>query len=411
MSAEPTKPPNLDGWRVLNRPDVILAIAMTVLLLPASLIAIVQAQASPDPAAAAMITAPLALVHAASLVSVRFPAMAFAMASLAMLALALLPGGEGVAGAPAALFPSSFAYLLCVGEVASLRTLRLGFAALGIGVLGAAVIAWTPVSAMPDDIRLGLFFGLAAMIAAAWAIGLLQRQRRQHADERHRTRVREAIASERMRINRDLHDVIAHSMTVMIAQADVARALTRDDPDASTRALHVVTDTGREALRGMRRVIAADADAAADADSPREPVPDIDAIDALVGSVRSAETDARLEVMGVPRRLESDALIALHHAVREALTNAVRHTAAPRQIVVRLEWAENHVVTTVKDDGGNGPGPASPGIGLGLIGMAERVRLAQGTLDAAASDSAGWRVRIELPYAENETAPADGGSG
>jgi len=394
-----------DGWRVLNRPDVILAITMTVLLLPASLIAVVQAQTVPDPGAAATVTGLLALVHAASLVCMRFPASAFAAASLAMLALALLPGGEGVAGAPAALFPSSFAYLLCVGEVTALRTLRLGLKALGIGVLGAAVIAWTPVSTMPDDIRLGLFGGLAAMIAAAWAIGLLQRQRRQHAEERERTRVREAIVAERMRINRDLHDVIAHSMTVMIAQTDVARALIRDDPDASTRALHVVADTGRDALRGMRGVIAADGDA------PRQPVPDLAAIEGLVESMRSTETDAQLDETGTRRRLESDALIALHHAVREALTNAVRHTTASRRVVVRLEWTPDHVAATIDDDGGSGPGPASPGSGLGLIGMAERVRLARGTLSAEPRHPAGWRVRIELPYAENEDAPAMGRNG
>jgi len=393
-----------DGWRVLNRPDVILAIAMTVLLLPASLIAVVQAQAVPDPAAAAVITALFASVHAATLVSVRFPVIAFAAASLAMLALALLPGGEGVAGAPAALFPSSFAYLLCVGEVATLRALRLGLASLGVGVLGAAVIAWTPMSTMPGSIRVGLFGGLAAMIAAAWAIGLLQRQRRQHAEERERTRVREAITAERMRINRDLHDVVAHSMTVMIAQADVARALVRDDPDASARALHIVADTGRDALRGMRGVIAVDGDA------PRTPVPDIDAITGLVDSVRSAETDVRFDETGTRRRLEPDALMALHHAVREALTNAVRHTAAPRQIIVRLQWTSDHVAATIDDDGGSGQGPASPGSGLGLIGMAERVRLARGTLRAGPRQPAGRQVRIELPVAAHEAARADGGA-
>lgn len=404
MSAAVRKSSNSDGWRVLNRPDVILAIAMTVLLLPASLIAVVQAQAVPDPAAAAALTALFAVVHAATLVSVRFPVTAFAAASLAMLALALLPGGAGIAGAPAALFPSSFAYLLCVGEVVALRTLPFGLGAFGVGVLGAAVIAWTPVSTMPDDIRVGLFVGLAAMIAAAWAIGLLQRQRRQHAEERQRTRVREAIVAERMRINRDLHDVIAHSMTVMIAQADVARALIRDDPDASTRALRVVADAGREALRGMRGVVAADAD------TPREPVPDIETIGTLVEGVRSVETDARLEVTGAPRRLEPDALIALHHAVREALTNALRHTLPPRRIVVSLEWSADGVIANVDDDGGTGQGPASPGSGLGLIGMAERVRLARGTMSAGTQHPAGWRVRIQLPYAENEAAPADEGA-
>lgn len=394
MSAAPRKSSHLDGWRVLNRPDVILAIAMTVLLLPASVIAVVQAQAVPDPIAASVITALFALVHTASLLSVRFPASAFVGASLAMFALALLSGGAGVAGAPAALFPSAFAYLLCVGEVVARRTAPFGLSALGIGMLGAAVIAWTPASRMTDDIRVGLFLGLAAMIAAASAIGLLQRQRQQHADERQRLRVREAITAERMRINRDLHDVVSHSITVMIAQSDVARALVREDPDATARALDVVTETGREALRGMRGVVAVDADA------PREPAPDIESIRRLVDGARSAETDVVLEVQGTPRGLDPDALIAAHHAVREALTNAIRHTLPPRRIDVGLQWGPQNLSVTVHDDGGSGPGPESPGAGLGLIGMAERVRLAHGTVTAERQESGGWCVAVELPYPE-----------
>ena len=401
MSAAPTKRAHHDGWRVLNRPDVILAIAMTVLLLPASVIAVVQAQAVPDAATATLITALFVVIHAATLFSMRFPVVAFAVASLLMLALALLPGGEGVAGAPAALFPSAFAYLLCVGEVVASRTLPFGLGALGIGVLGAAVIAWSPTSGMDDGIRLGLFAGLSAMICAAWAIGLLQRQRGHTAEERQRTRVREAITAERMRINRDLHDVVAHSVTVMIAQADVARTLVRDDPDASAKALRVVADTGREALRGMRGVIAVDADA------PREPMPDAEAIPALVDGVRSTETETTLSTTGDAHALEPDALLALHHAVREALTNAVRHTLPPRRIRVDVTWGGQAVVMTVDDDGGSGAGPTSPGSGLGLIGMAERVRLARGTMSAQALTT-GWRVRIELPYADR--APREGGA-
>lgn len=168
--------------------------------------------------------------------------------------------------------------------------------------------------------------------------------------------------------------------------------------------MEVVAETGREALRGMRGVVSADADA------PREPVPDLDAIGTLVDGVRSAETDASLKETGTSRHLDPDALIALHHTAREALTNAIRHTVPPRRIVVALEWGAECVALTVDDDGGSGPGPASPGSGVGLIGMAERVRLARGTLSAQAQQPAGWRVHLELPYAEYEAVLADGGA-
>ncbi|MGO2684883.1 MAG: sensor histidine kinase [Microbacterium sp.] len=383
------------GWRSVGRPDVILAAALAVVLLPATLLALVQGTQPVAAPVLAVLAALFAVLHTLSFTAFRFPVASFAVASLIMLVLAVLPGSDGV---PAALYPSSVAFLLCLAQVAIHCSRPFGLAALAVGVTGSALITLMSMRALELQTLWGLLVGLIALVSVAWAIGTLQQVRRQRADERERTRVEQAIAEERMRINRDLHDVVAHSMTVMIAQAEVARAYVRDDPDASTKAMSVVVDTGRDALRGMRRIVTAESDA------PREPVPDIDTIAADAEGARSIETAVTFTEDGRRGLLDAPARIALRHAVREALTNAIRHTAAPRRIDVRMDWSAERVVTTITDDGGAGSEEAvteSPGSGIGLIGMAERIRSAGGATSAAAADP-GWIVRVELPRTDTD---------
>lgn len=384
------------AWRAIGRTDVILASVLAVVLLPTSLLALVQ---SADPVSvpeAILLAGLFALVHVFSLVAIRFPRTAFVGASIVMFVLAVLPGAGGI---PAAVYPSSFAYLLCIGQVAAHCERRVSAAALGIAVLGAGIIAVVPTLNLELHLRFATFVGLAALVTLGWAIGMLQRLRQQQIDNAERVRVQQAIAAERMRINRDLHDVVAHSMTVMIAQAEVARALAHEDPQASSRALSVVVDTGRDALRGMRAIVAESAD------EPLETVPDIDTIVRDVDAVRSARTTAAFNETGTRGVLDPASRIALRQAVREALTNAIRHTSPPQNINVQMDWDGDRVVTTVVDDGGSSsaaPGEKGPGAGIGLISMAERVRSAGGTLSAAPADAAGWIVRIELPYGRGE---------
>lgn len=382
------------GWRSIGRPDVLLAAALTIVLLPSSLLALVQGERPAGTPLVLTLTLLFAVLHALSFVAVRFPLAAFAVASGVMVALAVLPGADGV---PAAMYPSSAAYLLCLAQVVIQRSRLLGLGALAVGVLGAVIITVRAMTDFEPQVVWGMLVGLIALVCVAWVIGMLQRLRRLHADDRDRARVQQAIAEERMRINRDLHDVVAHSMTVMIAQAEVGRAHVRDDPETSARAMSVVVDTGRDALRGMRGIVGVEADA------PREPVPEIDVISADVEGVRSIETAATFVEEGKRGELDAAARIALRHAVREALTNAIRHTAAPRRIEVRMQWSPEHVATTVIDDGGAGAGDESPGAGIGLIGMAERVRSVGGTTTALPAEPAGWIVRIELPRIHADT--------
>lgn len=374
------------------RVDTVVALIALVILLPSTIALLTDPAIRPEPVVLALAIVLYAVLHAASLLAVRFPVVAIIVASAVMCALILVPGLRAVS---AALLPSTAAYLLIIAQVAIQTGLLFRIAALASGVIGALCV----VAAEPqlDDamLRLGAFVGLSGAIAAAWAIGLLLRLRRAQAEERLRVRVAQAIAEERMRISRDLHDIVAHSMTVMIAQAEVARALHDDDPDRSRTALGIVIDTGRDALRGMRAVVTDDA--------PREPLPTIDSLDALVDSVRTPDVDVQVTEIGARGDLRPDAAVALHHAVREALTNAVRHAAPPMRIDVRIVWEPDAVRARISDDGGHGRAQSDLGGGVGLVSIAERVRLAGGALTAAEDESGGWVVDVDLPAERSST--------
>ena len=388
MRAETTSAgsPGGRGWLRL---DVIVALVALIVLLPASLAALAQPELRPD-GTTTIVVALFVLLHALTFTAVRRPLASLAGASAVMCALALLPGPQAVS---APLFPSSAAYLLVLGQVALQRRWPTAALALGSGVFGAGLIALTNPALVDVGLRLGAFFGLSAGVTTAWAIGLLLRARREQADERTRARVHQAISEERMRISRDLHDVVAHSMTVMIAHAQVAAAVLHDDPSQSERALGVVVDTGREALRGMRAIVV-------DGDAPHEPTPTVDAITALVEGVRSPNCEVRLVESGVRGSIRPEVALAAHHAVREALTNAVRHTLPPVHVEVRLEWTAASLHAAVDDDGGSGSARSDLGSGTGLVGIGERVRLAGGSMTAEPRMPRGWAVRITLPTEE-----------
>ena len=383
MRSEPAPSPR--GWRAWLRVDAVAAMVALVVLLPSSLALLTEPATRPAADAVALAVVSYAALHLAAVLAIRYPLIGYALASAAMGVLGLTPGIQAVSGA---LFPSAAAYLLVIAQVAMQTGVVVRVLALAGGVFGAALIAFTEPHFDDPMLQVGAFIGLSGAIAAAWAIGLLIRLRRAQAEQRLQARVAQAIIDERMRINRDLHDVVAHSMTVMIAQAEVARAL-RDDAERSDRALGVVIDTGREALRGMRTAVADEA--------PREPLPTVDSLSALVDGMRTPSAHVRLTETGTRGRLRPDAAVALHHAVRESLTNAVRHAAPPVEIDVRLDWSARGLHAEVADDGGAGPARSEFGSGTGLVGIAERVRLAGGTLTAGEREQRGWIVTVDLP--------------
>ncbi|MCH1881496.1 histidine kinase [Agrococcus sp. ARC_14] len=395
MQAAERRPPERP-----RRLGLVLALLVAVTMLPVSVVALLQPAAglTPSPAILAAVLVALAVLHTASVAAHRVPRTAFAVGTAAMLALALLPLAGGVA---AAMLPSSLAFLLLIAHAAGSpnaaagwgRLLRWG--ALAVGLAGSALItAVHLLRAGRDDplVSLGELLGLAAMVSAAWLVGALDRARREQAAEAEDVRLRHAIDAERTRIGRDLHDVVSHSLTVMVAQAEAARLLAETEPARSIAAIERVASTGRDAMHGLRGMVRLLDDGGP---AEREPTPGLAGLAALVAGTASPQHDTAFAERGQRRPLPPDAELALYRAVQEALTNAVRHVAPPVRIRVELVWGEADVVVTVLDDGGGGRASTREGAGTGLIGLAERLRQAGG--DLAIWRDRGWSVRASLP--------------
>ncbi len=208
-----------------------------------------------------------------------------------------------------------------------------------------------------------------------------------YAELSSRERALEAVAEERARIARELHDIVAHSVSVMVVQAGAAsQAL--DDPEYVASALDTIRATGTAALGEMRRVVSLIR--ADDQPASLEPQPGLAGVEALV---RDAATPTVLRVEGTPRELSPGVDLAAYRIVQEALTNVRRHADA-RHVEVVLRYAEDFVGVEVTDDGS---GTAEPAGGNGLIGMRERVQMYGGSLETETAPGAGFRIRAILP--------------
>jgi signal transduction histidine kinase len=203
---------------------------------------------------------------------------------------------------------------------------------------------------------------------------------------------REAVTSERTRIARELHDVVAHSMSVMIVQAGAARTVVDRDPSAAREAIAHVEETGRAGLAEMRRLIGVLTDA--DEAASTAPMPGLAELDPLLDTVRAAGLPVEVVRTGTPRELPAGADLAAYRVIQESLTNALKH-AGPANARVSMDFAADRLTIEVADDG---RGPASePGIGHGLIGMRERVGVFGGTLTTGERPGGGFVVRAEIP--------------
>lgn len=336
-----------------------------------------------------------AIVHAGTLVGLRRPLEGLALASLGMLGLALPIPPAHIGLTTGILLPSAAAYLLSIWQGASSEQPRLPAITLTTALLGNTVVAvlyWLAYPGSNRDVRDALlaWVSYGVPILAVFGVATLLRRRRVLRREQSLARQRDAVQSERAAIRRDLHDIVSHSLTVMIAQAEAGRITTTDAADDVS--LERIADTGREALRGLRGMIAVLSDSEHADRAPTPPPSD------LQGLVASSSTDhhrTHFTVDGAPRPLTPEASLALYRGVQEALTNAIRHVAPPAEIEVAVRWDDTCVTAKVHDDGGTGPAHPGDSPGTGLIGMAERVRAAGGTLGL--SQHPGWTVTITLP--------------
>jgi len=204
-----------------------------------------------------------------------------------------------------------------------------------------------------------------------------------------------AVVEERSRIARELHDVVAHAVSMMVVQAGAAEQVVDDDPAFVRGALETIRSTGRDALVEMRRVLALLRDQ--DEAGALQPQPGVAALGALVDSARAAGLDVLLEVQGDQRELPAGLDLAAYRIVQEALTNVRRHASASRASV-RLCFTDDEVRVEVADDG-RGVATGTPREGNGLIGMRERAGLYGGRLETTSADGRGFTVIAVLPVA------------
>jgi signal transduction histidine kinase len=200
-----------------------------------------------------------------------------------------------------------------------------------------------------------------------------------------------AVVEERTRIARELHDIVAHAVSMMVVQAGAAEQVVDDDPDYARRALATIRDTGTGALAEMRRVVAM----LRDADEPGSlaPQPGVDALPSLIEDARSTGLAATLNVLGRTRPLPAGVDLAAYRIVQEALTNVRRHAAAT-SVRVELVYGDDELRIEVADDG---VGSTDPHGGHGLVGMRERASLYGGRIETASANGSGFVVRAVLP--------------
>jgi len=247
---------------------------------------------------------------------------------------------------------------------------------------------------------------LSGMIAAALGLGLYSAARRAYLAELHdraerleRERDQQAAlaaAAERARIAREMHDIVAHHLTVMTTLAEAAIAASATSPERATDVMRSVAATGRRALADTRKLLGVLRQRPGqDPSEALQPVPDLAQLDTLIEQVRSAGLDTSLEIRGQAPDMPAGVQLAVYRLVQEALTNTLKHGGAGARALVRLRYLPGELLVDVDDDGSGSAAPA--GVGGGLPGMAERIRAYGGVVRAGPRQPAGWAVSARLP--------------
>jgi signal transduction histidine kinase len=271
---------------------------------------------------------------------------------------------------------------------------RTALAALGAALVAPAVV----VGVFDRGVLLGLISGLVWTIG--YAVGrhrVYERELRLHQArqaEADLERARRGVTEERMRIARELHDVVAHSMSVITVQAGFGNLVIDEQPAQARAALGAIATTGREALTEMRTLLGMLRE---DGPAALAPAPGLGELDHLMAQTAKAGVRVQVTITGAPRPLPPGIDLSAFRIVQEALTNVVKHAGTASCRVV-IGYEEHELSIEITDDGRGGP--AVDGNGHGLVGMRERVHLYGGTVEAAPLPGRGFRVAASLPVAK-----------
>jgi signal transduction histidine kinase len=332
------------------------------------------------------------------------PSLVLLLVAAAFGARVLLSFNPGIAG---------FGLLVAMYSVAAYEVgvRRLFF----LVVAGAGFVAGFVVFGVTGNPRSFAITVPSLFFVAAWLIGDYLQTRRAYVSqleeraarlERERDQDRRLAADEeRTRIARELHDVVAHDVSVIAIQAGAARAVQSTRPEAAAQALGLIETTARETLIELNRLLGV-LRGGNGATADRRPQPGIGQLPGLVEELRAAglEVDARVE--GETRPLPPAIDLSAYRIVQEATTNVLKHARA-RRVDIRVQYTETMLALDIRDDGpGNGADPASSS-GHGLIGMRERVALFGGRLHAGRNRAGGFSVHARLPLDQNLPSPSE----
>ncbi|HET6857878.1 MAG TPA: sensor histidine kinase [Streptomyces sp.] len=363
----------LNADRELTGMRLVLVVLLAVLLLP-------LAARRPLPALALLLTASFAAtVHADS----------------------VMAAGPHMVGVPPAETQAwQIAYLqavltdLLIGWIAATRR-RLTAAVAALAALGAQIGGAAYYREGSSSFLAASAF-LALMMATAWTVGHSVRERRQHTVALRARAAEQAVTAERLRIARELHDMVAHSIGVIAIQAGVGRRVITTQPAEARNALAAIEDTSRDTLAGLRRMLGALRQADPGSGAPLGPVPVLADLDDLVARTGDAGVRVAVEWRGERRPLPAEVEWSAYRIIQEALTNVVRHSGAD-SCRVRVDCREGDLSIEIADEGRGLcglPGAA----GYGLTGMRERAALLHGEFTAGPRpEGGGFRVAARLP--------------
>ena len=291
------------------------------------------------------------------------------------------------------------------------------WAGMATGLAGAVLagLDWRAPSTSAGDSAFEQVLLVSTVLAAfclfAWTLGDLMRTRRayvagleQRAVQLERDAAQQAAiatAAERARIARELHDVVAHSLSVIVVQADGALYAARTSPEVATETLSTISSTGRESLAQMRSLLGllrGD-----DRPDGLTPVPSVTDLDSLVDQVRASGVTVGLTTRGDVARLDPATGLTAFRVVQEALTNTLKHAGPQVRAHVGVEAGPESVVVTVVDDG-RGAASSDDGNGHGLVGMRERIAVHRGSVVAGPRVGGGFEVRAVIPRGQPEPA-------
>lgn len=376
--------------------DAGIAGVLAVLLLPASVGLVIGARAG---------TVALFVVAAAGLVTAvalrrEAPWVTFWVSSGAMLLLTALSLPDGI---PMAFVPVGVLFLVSVHTLVAETPHRV--VPLVVAGAGLALVMVRAVAVDPGETEwtaLGTFAAATVLaVGFSWALGAYQRTRRQYvaslevgarqAEALREQSVREGVARERERIAHEVHDVVAHSLAVVVTQSDAALMAMDHDPARARPMLEAVRDTGRDAMGEIRSALTVLRGSRLET----APVRSLDDVAHLVDSMRDKGLRVWLEVVGDPVPVSTDLARAAYRIVQESVTNALKHGGDRVTCMIRLEHRPEQVQLTITDDG---PGfdPDAQHTGLGLVGMRERSRQLGAELHIT-SGTTGTTLDVRLP--------------